>query len=216
MKKKIFLLLIITSLCITLPAYTALDKNNVNSFDRVFMKEYNSSLDKASTLVDIAVFTTPLITAFSGEKRLGTTVVMYAESFLLGWGAKELLKYAVNRERPYLYYDNPPENKKDDWSKSFPSGHTTMAFLTASFVSYTFCKYNRESNWKIPVSLSVFSLATLEAALRIMSGSHFMTDVLCGAALGTLIGFAVPYFHTLGENVEVSGTPFSLIFNLSF
>lgn len=216
MKKKIFLLLFIATLCITLPAYTPLDKNNVNSFDRVFMKEYNSSLDTASTALDITLFATPLITAFSGEKRLGTTAVMYAESFLLGWGAKELLKYAVNRERPYLYYDNPPESKKDDWSKSFPSGHTTMAFLTASFVSYTFCKYNSESNWKIPVSVGVFALATAEAALRVLSGSHFMTDVLAGAALGTLIGFAIPYFHTLGKNVEVAGTPFSLVFNIGF
>ncbi len=216
MKRKIVTILLLALLVSALPAYTPLDKDNVNSFDRVFMKEYNSSLDTASTVLDITLFATPLITAFSGEKRFGTTAVMYAESFLLGWGAKELLKYAVNRDRPYLYYDNPPESKKDDWSKSFPSGHTTMAFLTASFVSYTFYKYNPESNWKIPVSVGVFSLATIEAAFRIMSGSHFMTDVLVGAALGTLIGFAIPYFHTLGKNVEVSGTPFSLVFNIGF
>ena len=29
------------------------------------------------------------------------------------------------------------------------------------------------------------------------SGNHFLTDVLVGAAIGTVCGFAVPYMHTL-------------------
>ncbi len=216
MKKKILLILLLLSICLTLGAYTPLDKNNINAFDRLVIKEYNSSLDTASTALDISLFATPLITAFSGEKRLGTTAVMYAESFLIGWGAKELLKYCVKRDRPYLYSDNPPESKKDDWSLSFPSGHTTMAFLTATFVSYTFCKYNSESLWRIPVSAGVFTLALAEGVMRVLSGSHFMTDVIAGAALGSLIGFAVPYFHTFGDDVKASGTPFCLMFNISF
>ncbi len=216
MKKKIVLLMLIASISLALGAYTPLDKSSINAFDRLVINEYNSTLDTASTALDISLFATPIITAFSGEKRLGETAIMYAESFLLGWGAKELLKYCVKRDRPYLYSENPPENKKDDWTKSFPSGHTTMAFLTATFVSYTFCKYNPESEWRIPISATVFTLALAEGVMRVLSGSHFMSDVIAGAALGSLIGFAVPYFHTLSDDVKASGTPFCLMFNISF
>ena len=216
MKKKLLTVFLILVCVFSLGAYTPLDKSRVNSFDRAFMTEYSSTQDKAATIVDITLVATPLITAFSGEKRLGTTAVMYAETFALAWGAKELLKYAVNRERPYLYYDNPPEDKKDDLEKSFPSGHTTIAFASAAFTAYTFNRYNPESKWRLPVTLGVYTLAAATAVLRVTSGSHFVTDVLAGAALGTLIGFAVPYLHTLSDNVQVGATPFALAFNINF
>ncbi len=216
MKKKTVIILALLLAVSGLMAYTPLDKNNVNSFDRLFMTEYNSSLDKAATVVDISLFATPLVTALSGEKRLGTVGVMYIETFLLSWGAKEILKYAVNRDRPYLYYDNPPQEKEDDWHKSFPSGHTTLAFATAAFTAYTFSEYNPESNWRIPVTAGVYTLAFTTAALRIISGSHFMTDVLMGAAMGSLIGFAVPWLHTFSDDVKMGVTPFSLAFSLGF
>ena len=39
-------------------------------------------------------------------------------------------------------------------------------------------------------------LAVLTAGLRVVSGMHFMTDVIAGAALGTAIGIALPLIHT--------------------
>jgi len=38
-------------------------------------------------------------------------------------------------------------------------------------------------------------LATGVAACRIASGSHFLTDVFVGAAIGSLYGWAVPLLH---------------------
>ncbi len=216
MKKKLLPVFLLVISLLPLSAYTPLDKSSVNSFDRFFMTEYSSTQDTAATVLDITLAATPLLTAFSGEKRLGTTAVMYAETFALAWGAKELLKYAVNRERPYLYFNNPPDDRKDDWEKSFPSGHTTLAFASAAFTAYTFNRYNPESRWRLPVTLGVYTLAAATAVLRVTSGSHFVTDVLAGAALGTLIGFAVPYLHTLPDNVRVGATPFALAFNISF
>lgn len=216
MKKKLLLLLLLAVTLFSLSAYTPLDRESVNIIDRNFIFPYNSTLDKTATVIDAALFLTPAITAFSGEKRIATTSVMYIETFLLGWGAKELLKHTVNRARPYLYTSNPPDDKKDDWYKSFPSGHTTMAFLTASFVSYTFNKYNSESRWRVPLTISLYSLATATAVMRVLSGNHFLLDVLAGAALGTSIGILVPYLHTLGNNTSLSVTPFSLLFKVNF
>ncbi len=216
MKKKFLILFVLFSIGAALWAYTPLDKSTVNTIDRALMTGYNAALDKTATVIDIALATTPVITALSGEGRIGTTAVMYAETFALAWGAKEILKYTVSRSRPYLYYENPPEEKKDDWEKSFPSGHTTVAFASAVFTSYTFRKYNPDSRWRLPVTIGVYTLAAATAALRIMSGSHFLTDVLAGAALGSIIGFGVPWLHTLPGNAEVSAAPFTLAFRISF
>ncbi len=216
MKKKVIIILALIFTVFSLSAFTIKDKSNVNSFDRFFMVEYNSALDKAATAVDISLFLTPLIPSISGDGRLGTVATMYLESFALSYAAKEILKRTTKRDRPYMYYPNPPEEKKDDWSKSFPSGHTTLGFMTASFVSYTFSKMNPESKWRIPLTVSLYALATTTAALRILSGSHFMTDVIAGAILGSAIGFAVPYLHTFTKSGSIAASPFSLIFTIGF
>lgn len=216
MKKKFLTLFVLVFITAALFAYTPLDKSTVNGLDRLLMTGYNSTLDKTATVIDVVLAASPAVTAFSLKGRIGTTAVMYAETFALAWGAKEILKYTVSRARPYLYYPNPPEEKKDDWEKSFPSGHTTIAFASAVFTSYTFRKYNPESRWRIPVTIGVYTLAAATAALRIMSGSHFLTDVLAGAVLGSIIGFAVPWLHTLSPDVEVSAVPFALAFRISF
>ena len=91
-----------------------------------------------------------------------------------------------------------------------------MAFASAGFVSYVFSRYYPESKLKVPVIVTAYTAATTTAVLRILSGNHFMTDVLTGALLGTLWGVGVPMLHTLGDNVEVGITPFALAFSVSF
>ena len=91
-----------------------------------------------------------------------------------------------------------------------------MAFASAGFVSYVFSRYYPDSKWKAPIIAASYSLAATTAVLRIMSGNHFMTDVLAGALLGTLWGIGIPMLHTLGDNVEIGLTPFALAFSVSF
>ena len=53
------------------------------------------------------------------------------------------------------------------------------------------------------------SLAVATGVQRILSGNHFITDVLAGAAIGSLTGFVVPFLHTLpkSKNLEVAVVP---------
>ena len=115
-----------------------------------------------------------------------------------------------------MYYDNPPQEEESKWNKSFPSGHTTLAFASASFTSYVFGKYYPDSKWRIPVSLSLYTLATTTALLRVSSGNHFLTDVLAGALIGTLCGLTIPMLHTLNNKASVSLTPFALLFSVGW
>lgn len=186
------------------------DKADVNSFDRKFMNSYSKSRDRAADFLLAATLATPIVLAKTEREEWFTCGLMYAETLLIANGIKELTKLAVSRTRPYMYYDAPSFPKKDvddgDWANSFPSGHSTMAFSAAAFTSFTFCKYFPESVLRFPVVAGSYAMACGVAALRVSSGNHFMTDVLTGAAIGTAVGFLVPWLHSFNEKNDLNVT----------
>ena len=151
---------------------------------------------------------------------------MYGETLLIANGIKEWMKILVNRPRPYMYYDGYPQDKVDDgdWNCSFPSGHSTMAFAGAAFTSYLFNMYFPDSQWRFVVTGVSFGLAAITAGMRMASGNHFFTDVLTGAVLGTICGFAVPYMHTESyykmfrkeKKASVNASPLGFSFQYKF
>ena len=87
------------------------------------------------------------------------------------------LKYTINRERPYEKYPTtifPYEIEND---ASFPSGHTSTAFATATTLSLQFKK------WYIVVP--AYTWAASVGYSRMYLGEHYPTDVLAGAIIGT-------------------------------
>ena len=197
------------------------DKSDVNPFDRKLMQPYSKIHDGAADFLLIASLTTPVILLSTDKKEWFTNGVMYLETLLIANGLKELAKLAVNRKRPYMYSDRDlPQDEIDngDWAKSMPSGHTTFAFASATFLTYTFCRYFSDSPWRIPVSIGSYAIATGVAVLRVSGGKHFLSDVLAGAAIGSAVGFLVPFLHTLKTkndmNVAVTGN--GLNFTIKF
>ena len=97
------------------------------------------------------------------------------DQFLLGTIANALaigtstgLKYGLNIERP------------DGTDRSFPSGHTTFAFVGASLLSK---EYGQKSVW---VSVAGYGVATSVGLLRMANNRHWLSDVLVGAGTGIL------------------------------
>jgi undecaprenyl-diphosphatase len=176
---------------------TVLNKDEVNPFDRWAMRPYSKPLHITGTVTEVLSMAAPLALIATDKSEWGIWAVMYAESVLWANGLKEALKFSVQRERPYMYFDGAPQDKIDDgdYLKSFPSGHTTMAFNGAVFASYTFSKYFPESKWKIPVIAGSLTFATATAVQRILSGNHFVTDVLAGAAIGVGCAFVNVYVN---------------------
>ena len=219
MKKLLAAAILLTVIVFASSAFP-LDPQEVNSFDRPFLAPYSKTLDDLSLVPAIAVALSPAVLLTQPSSEYLTIGLMYIESFAITYGSKELIKYLVHRERPYMYDVNTPMSlvQDEEHNESFLSGHTALAFNGASLASYVFCKYNPDSKWKIPVIAASYSLAAATAAMRVASGCHFVTDVLAGAALGTVIGIAVPALHTLlaKENVTVSASPFGLVFSKSY
>ena len=119
---------------------TPLNKEEINPFDRALLFPYSKKQDVIADIISLGVFASPAIIMCMPEVKLDdwlTITVMYAETYILTRGFKELLKLSLNRARPYMYFDNYPvgEVERGDWYLSFPSGHTAYAFATAAFLS---------------------------------------------------------------------------------
>ncbi len=184
---------------------TIYNKDAVGAFERWAMRPYNKGLDTAGTVVSVVDTVLPVLAygmefLFSNlpKKDGGTLAVMYIEALLTSNAIKESLKLGIHRVRPYMYFENFDTSaiKYHDFEFSLPSGHTMNAFIGATFLTYTFCQYYPESNWRIPVIATSYALAIGTGVMRMASGNHFLSDVLAGAAIGSACGFLVPFAHT--------------------
>jgi hypothetical protein len=92
-----------------------------------------------------------------------------------------VLKYAVNRTRP----NGDP--------RSFPSGHATAAFATATVLQEHY-------GWKL--GLPFYALATYTAIDRVTLNKHWPSDVTFGAALGMMCGRTIT-LHVRRERIEL-------------
>lgn len=172
------------------------DRDDVNPLDRPLMFGYSEGMDKVSDYTQYASFLMPAaFFAVAPTSSFLETGIMYAASSALALGSSTALKSAMERDRPYMYFDGAPQSEIDAGKsgESFPSRHCAMAFSGAAFVATLFAVKYPDSKFRVPVTTASYALAATTAALRIGSGSHFMTDVLAGAAIGTFSGFIVPF-----------------------
>jgi membrane-associated phospholipid phosphatase len=103
----------------------------------------------------------------------------------IGLGLSETIKLIVNRERPGDQYPDIIHPYNVVHGHSFPSGHTTSAFLLASSLSFQY----KKSYVAVPAYLWAASVGYS----RMKLGEHFPTDVLAGMITGT----AGAYFSKL-------------------
>jgi undecaprenyl-diphosphatase len=187
-----------------------LNKNEVNSFDRPLMFSYNKPLDMVSDYSAYGLALLPVISIIPNIKDkniLLTYGIMYSEALLLTYGTIFTLKNAVIRYRPYMYGDGVPNGKEQDYYNSFPSGAVCFTFLGATFLSTTFSREFPESKWKIPVITGSYTLAAGLASMRILSGSHFLTDVCAAALISSLYGWLIPWLHLKNDNKMLTIVP---------
>ncbi len=114
----------------------------------------------------------------------------------VGWSAAaaQWLKVIVGRERPVMYTGDAVAAGADrDNRRSFPSGHTTVAFSAAT--AYLVIAGREHLPHRTRTALLLYGGALATGVLRVAAGKHFPTDVLGGAALGTGIGWLAATIH---------------------
>ena len=120
----------------------------------------------------IVVIGTGLIANDSTLKNKG---LYMGASIILSSCISNILKYSINRERPYKKYPFI-EKLTSGGSPSFPSGHTSDAFTTATSLCLAFPKWY--------VIVPSFTWAAAVGYSRMHLGVHYPSDVLIGAIIG--------------------------------
>ncbi|HPW17570.1 MAG TPA: phosphatase PAP2 family protein [Candidatus Aminicenantes bacterium] len=195
---------------ITLEEVLALDRNDVNAFDRPATRNWSSAWAGRSDVArDVTVISSLLVSAAPALLRAEwsralTVSVMFAEAYAVMGGVTYLTKTAVARKRPYLYNTGlTPEERLealDDPKASFFSGHAAAAFAAAAFLSKVFTDIHGPSAWSTLVWASSLSLAAYTGFARVKAGVHFPSDAIAGAAVGFAIGYLVPVLHKKGSS----------------
>lgn len=118
----------------------------------------------------------------------------------------------IARERPdtALCLDDEKFNDRCGHGaySSFPSGHTSTAFVGAGLVCahhFAFRLYWHPAADAVACAAQL-GIASTAGALRVKTGRHFLTDVIGGATLGLLTGFVAPaliyYRNNLSEQTD--------------
>jgi undecaprenyl-diphosphatase len=121
-----------------------------------------------------------MILLFGGDQRW-LAVGSAALSAALGVTLFLRLKKATGRRRPCMFEPHcwatllPPDQF------SFPSGHTITAFAVAVSLS----------RFYPDLAIGLLFCAVSVAASRILLGMHFLSDVLAGAAIGSVIAYVI-------------------------
>lgn len=161
-----------------------LDRQLLNSWHR----DRDKSLDGVMNALDFTVYPISLalplaqcLRAYAAhdEKSLeyglqtATAVVL---NTVITYG----LKYSIDRNRPY---EDHPEYQPHEYdsSPSFPSGHVSFAFTTATSLSLEYRKWY--------VVLPAYLWAGSIGYSRIHLGAHYPSDVLAGALVGAASGY---------------------------
>jgi membrane-associated phospholipid phosphatase len=118
-----------------------------------------------------ATYTLGRLTGSARTTAVGTDLL---RAQLLAQVVTGAVKLSVQRTRP------------DGTHLSFPSGHTSVSFASATVLQKHF-------GWR--VGIPAYGLASYVAAARIQGKRHFLSDVAFGAAIGLAAGRTV----TLGR-----------------
>jgi membrane-associated phospholipid phosphatase len=128
-----------------------------------------------------ASFATYAVGRATGNAKIAILGADLARAQIVSQATTQGLKYVAGRTRP------------DGTDRSFPSGHTSSAFATATVLQ-------RHYGWK--VGIPAYALAGYVGASRLHANKHYLSDVAFGAALGIIAGRTV--------TVGIGSTKFAL------
>jgi membrane-associated phospholipid phosphatase len=128
--------------------------------------------------------------------------LLVVESTTLAMMVNQIVKMEVARKRP----DAPGEKAKPhpQHNMSFFSGHATWSFSSA--VSAGTVAILRGYRGAPAVLGGGLALATATCYFRLAANRHWISDVITGAAFGSLVGAIVPRLHLVPNDAPSSAT----------
>lgn len=182
----------------TIEQINNLKVSNINAFDRWSIYPYRSATHAISGVEFYTAIPLPLILFLVTKDtrrdfwKLG---FLYWETMsitgLFGAGTPLF----IDRYRPFTYTSESPMNKRlePNAKNSAFSGHVEIVAASTFFIAKVYSDYYPGKK------LMMFCFASVAtggmAYFRLTQGMHFPSDIIIGAAIGTLSGILVPHFH---------------------
>ena len=143
----------------------------------------NNSIEGSMTFLNNSEYyvsgAVPLAQAITGYIRKDRAMMMGGVQTIIGYGYTTLItycyKYSLQRDRPYITYQglNVYQSATDP---SFPSGHSAIAFSTATTISLCYPR------WYVIAPAYLWASATGYSQMYL--GMHYPSDVIVGAIVG--------------------------------
>ena len=156
--------------------------------------------DPGSVIIGVSLYTYGRL---ADNERAADLGLHGTEALAIGTLTGTLLKGVFGRERPYVRRE--PKSYRigrgfgPDRFRSFPSGHTIAAFAAAAAVTSETRRWWPGSDKYIGPAL--YGGAALAGASRMYQNRHWASDVVMGAAIGTMAGLkVVRYSHAHPDN----------------
>lgn len=155
--------------------FTSLSNKGLQNINNSTTNEINEHQIKQTVLDNYTQYI-PVVMVYGlnalgvhGKHNFRERTIIYASAELVSSALVTSIKRLVNEKRP----DNSN-------SLSFPSGHTSTAFVSAHFM---FREYKDSNFW---LSISGYPLAIFTGTYRIINNRHWLGDVVSGAGFGML------------------------------
>ena len=195
----------------------AVNRNDINSFDRGTMNPYRE--DHTGDVLALSSFLVPIAFLANDDMRedAQTLGAMWVEATVWSEGLAQVAKSIAQRTRPYVYDPDAPAYKKTQTEArlSFYSAHATGTAMNCFFMAKVFSDYSSNKNAEIALWSGAVLYPALVGFFRVDSGHHFTTDAIVGLVVGGAIGYLVPAMHHRDTGASVAPASNNRGFGLS-
>jgi membrane-associated phospholipid phosphatase len=187
------------------PLCTDQNAGGLNAVDKITAGFYSAGWAHASDYMLYGLFGASGVLLFADEGVLGTLNdgVVIGEATLSATAVASIMTLAAGRPRPFLFSTKAPLSVREsgDAGLSFLSSHTAEAFALATSLFVAERRLHPTSKRPYLVLGVGLGVGSLIATARVMSGYHFISDVVGGAVVGSSLGVLIASVH--GSPVSV-------------
>jgi membrane-associated phospholipid phosphatase len=177
----------------------ALNKDNINGFDRWAAGKSNPTASENSDYIFYGSMPLPIVLLLDKKIRKDAPKIgfLYLEAMAITGIFYTGSVYLTDRYRPETYNTSLPLSDRMNGNNrnSFIAGHPALVATSTFFCAKVYSDYHPESPWRWVFYGGAAAATGATAYLRHIAGKHFPTDLIIGTTIGTLSGILVPHLH---------------------